>query len=335
MKKAGSRVLIIIVIAFILINFLALLGVSIAHGSVFARVDYKDYDSDKYLVYDDIDKQAYPRETLKINAGDHSLTGYLYGKETKKGLIIVSPGHRDPNDVKLYEIMYFVDNGWMVLCYDYTGCYTSEGARMIGYIQAPKDLNTVIDYVASEARFSNIPVLLFGHSLGGYASTAVLQYGKKVTAVVAASGFDSQKEQWMYSVKANTGGFGKILQPYAGIYMDLKFGKEASLSAVDGINSTDIPVLIFSGTDENFYGGESRVYIKRDQITNKNCELILMDKPNHNGHYDYFLTDEAVKYQARVKSGEIKKVDKFLYCEHDKKIMDTINDFFTKATQNR
>ncbi|MDF2543864.1 MAG: dipeptidyl aminopeptidase/acylaminoacyl-peptidase-like protein [Herbinix sp.] len=55
--------------------------------------------------------------------------GYLYGLNNTKGLIIVSPGHRDTNDIKLPEITYFVNKGWMVLCYDYTGCYRSEGDK--------------------------------------------------------------------------------------------------------------------------------------------------------------------------------------------------------------
>lgn len=111
--------------------------------------------------------------------------------------------------------MYFVDNGWMVLCYDYTGCYDSEGNSMVGYVQAPKDLNAEIHYVESEAQFDNIPILLFGHSLGAYASTAVLQYGNDITAVVAALGFDDPKEQWEYSVKRLTGR--SLLEAYAGI----------------------------------------------------------------------------------------------------------------------
>lgn len=327
MRKLLSRTLKIIIGATILLSILAILGINISHGQIFSRADYDEYEVDRLLTYSDIDEQAYPRKTLEIISGDNTLAGYLYGAESQKGLIIVSPGHRDPNDVKLYEIMYFVDNGWMVLCYDYTGCYNSEGNSMVGYVQAPKDLNAVIHYVESEAQFDNIPILLFGHSLGAYASTSVLQYGNDITAVVAASGFDDPKEQWEYSVKRSTGVFGALLEAYAGIYMNIKFGDKAHFSAVDGINSTDIPVFVISGTDDEFYGGESKIYIKKDKITNANCRFMLMDKPYHNGHYDYFLTDRALAYKARVNNDEIEKIDKGLYFEHDKKIMDTINDF--------
>lgn len=107
--------------------------------------------------------------------------------------MVISPGHRDPNDVKLYEITYFVEKGWMVLCYDYTGCYNSQGSNMVGYTQSVHDLDAVLNYMEKETRFQSLPVVLFGHSLEAYASAAVLQYGHDIKAAVVASGFDTPK----------------------------------------------------------------------------------------------------------------------------------------------
>ena len=50
-----------------------------------------------------------------------------------------------------------------------------------------------------------------------------------------------------------------------------------------------------------------------------------MDKKNHNGHYDYFLTDAALEYQ---KSEPKADVDKELYMEHDEEVMNRIIDFY-------
>lgn len=51
-----------------------------------------------------------------------------------------------------------------------------------------------------------------------------------------------------------------------------------------------------------------------------------MDKPEHNGHYSYFLTDAAIEYQKTNPKGSI---DKNLYMEHDKAILEMICSFFT------
>lgn len=49
-----------------------------------------------------------------------------------------------------------------------------------------------------------------------------------------------------------------------------------------------------------------------------------MDEEDHNGHYDYFLTDAALKYQAEKPAAPI---DKKLYMEHDEEVMNMMIEF--------
>ena len=53
-----------------------------------------------------------------------------------------------------------------------------------------------------------------------------------------------------------------------------------------------------------------------------------MDQKNHNGHYDYFLTDAALNYQASKPKVD---VDKELYMEHDVDVMQMIIDFYSNS----
>lgn len=332
MKKAllvieRKRILIffIVIVAIVVFPYIAIM---VAHSIVFSRADYEKYDMVHYVTYEDCDTEKYPREELRIVSGENDLVAYLYGQESEKGLIIISPGHRDASDIKLYEILFFVDQGWSVLCFDYTGCYGSQGKNMVGYIQAVKDLDAVLTYVENEERFQNIPLFLFGHSLGGYATAAVLQEGHEVDAAIVASGFDMPIEQWKYSIERNTGILRRITSKYAGLFMQLRFGNDAYISAVDGINSVDIPVLVISGTEDEYYGGPSPIYDKRDEISNPNCTCILLEGE---GHYDYFLSNEALNYQKVV--GDVDEVDKWLYMEHDVEFMQELSDFFEKCTE--
>ena len=50
-----------------------------------------------------------------------------------------------------------------------------------------------------------------------------------------------------------------------------------------------------------------------------------LDQENHNEHYTYFLTDNAVEYQKSKPQG---KIDKRLYMEHDESVMNMIRDFY-------
>lgn len=200
MKKVIKVIAILLAVTYFVI---APVVITVIHGKVMSKCTYDEYKSGMYLVYDEV-AANYPREKIQVPSGENNLSAYLYGKDNKKGLIVVSPGHRDANDVKLYEIMYFVDAGYQVICFDYTGCYTSEGDTFGKYTQAVYDLDAILTYCDNNVAFSDMPVYLFGHSLGGYATGAVLNYDHRVDAAVVASGFDCAKEQWECSVKRFT-----------------------------------------------------------------------------------------------------------------------------------
>ena len=323
--RIKKRILILFTIIAILYLIITPLTIFIVHSLVMSKCTYKEHDSDKFLIYADV-AEKYPREKFEIASGKNTLSAWLYGKENSKGLIVVAPGHRDSNDKKLYEIMYFVDAGFQVLCFDYTGCYTSEGSTFGGYTQAVYDLDAVLSWCDKNEQFKTLPVYLFGHSLGGYAVTAVLNYPHRIDAVVSASGFNSAKEQWECSIKRFTGPAYFLIKPINLLFIHFKYGADKNLSAVSGINKTHIPVFVISAEDDIFYGGKtSPIYQKQNMITNQKCKYLLMDQPEHNGHYSYFLTDAAIEYQ---KTNPKDNIDKNLYMEHDKAIMQIICSFF-------
>lgn len=326
-SKKSKKILKLMNVTVICILFLSLLifcGIYITHSIVFSRADYDQYDAQHCLVYDDIDAEKYPREQIYVASGENRISAFYYQTTNSKGLIVVAPGHRDPNDIKLYEICYFVDNGYSVICFDYTGCYSSSGDSMNGYSQCVYDLDALLDYIEVDEKFQSMPIYLFGHSMGAYAVSAVLQYKHNIKKVIAASGFDTPQEQWQYSIERYTGIFYPIIKPFNTLFINIKYGNDKDLSAIDGINSVTIPVLIISAEEDIFYGGYSPLYEKQNEIVNPNCTFMLMDTENHNGHYDYFLTDAALEYQA---SNPSMPIDKELYMEHDEKLMNTMIEF--------
>lgn len=323
------KTIIRVIVCIAAVSVLILSSIAIAHMVTFSRADYDKYDSERFLVYDDIDKDKYPREQLLVKSGNNDISAFLYANDDAKGVIVVAPGHRDANDIKLYEIRYFVDAGYSVVCLDYTGCYTSGGNSMKGYNQSVYDMDALLDNIEADKRFEDMPIFLFGHSMGAYAVCAQLQFGHNIAKVVAASGFDTPEEQWQYSIKRCTGIFYPIIQPFNSLFINLKYGDDKDLSAVEGINSVSIPVLVISAEEDPFYGGKSPIYERQNEIINPNCTFVLMDEDNHNGHYDYFLTDAALEYAAE---NPMPPVDKELYMEHDAGVMKMIIEFFDRIS---
>lgn len=334
MKKIYICLLLILAVV-VLFSIAALVGINHSYNQVFSRCTIDQYNTRYNITYDDIDQDKYPREQLSIRSGANILDAYLYNSSSQKGLIVISLGHRCYSEQQLTTITQFVDWGWMVLCYDYTGSFGSTGDDLVGYTQAPADLDAVLTYIEQSPSFNDLPIILYGHSLGAYATAAALQYPHSIIAAVAASGFDLPIEQWSYSVRSHTGAFGPILAPYAELLMKLKFGKKAYFSAIDGINSVSIPILLISGTTDEFYGEVSSIYVHQDKITNPNCSLILMDKENHHDHYDYFFTDAALAYQKSLSSNQSSaRIDKFLFSQQDTTFFAAINSFMEGALPN-
>ena len=78
MNKKIIRVLTIIAICIVTVLALGFCGVAIAHMVVFSRADYDEYDSEHFLVYDDIDKEKYPREQIIVQSGENDISAFLY-----------------------------------------------------------------------------------------------------------------------------------------------------------------------------------------------------------------------------------------------------------------
>lgn len=342
-KKIILRSLLGVGCLFILFSITAFVGIGHAFTKEFRRCEMADYDSTKLLVYSDFDSIQYPRERMRIPSGENQLDAFLYAPaksytgSPSRGLVIVTPGHQDYSSIKLPEIVAFADYGWSVLCFDVTGCYGSTGKSMKGFTQAVRDLDAVLTYVESDDRFSSLPIMLFGHSKGAYASTAVMLFpGHRVRAIVAASGLNSPVEQWRYTVRKRTGVLGGILSPYASLVAICKQGFDSRLTAIDGINAAGqrgIPVLLYAGTEDPYFGQVSSIYAHSDLITNPNCYIKVQDRENHRGHVDYFYTDSALASQKQVHTlGHLPPdFDKHLYVQHDPAIMAEINAFFSNA----
>ncbi|MCR5655174.1 MAG: alpha/beta fold hydrolase [Lachnospiraceae bacterium] len=304
------------------------IGFKIAHEykTAFARVDYDSFRSDKAFLYEETDTEKYPRTEEKVMSDGNELATFFYRQESPKGVIVVAPGHTDANDIKIYEIQYFYDAGYDVVCFDYRGYYNSTGEGLGSFSNAAHDLDAVLSCVEELPEYEDLPLYLFGHSMGAYACCAVLPGGHRIDKVVAASGFDTPKEQLLCQTRMETGALYPVIRPMALCVIELLYGEEADLSAIAGINSCDLPILILSGTTDRYYDYDvSPLYAKSSEVTNPNCRFVLLDKEGHNDHYGYFLTDEAVKYRA---SRPEAPVDRALYMQHDPVMMQEIIDFY-------
>lgn len=324
---------------FVLFSIISFVAIKINFDDIFDRTVEKDLTAS--LRYEDV-KDQYERELFKFVSGENTLQGYLYGAENTKGLVVVSHGMGGGAENYFSESMYFVEHGYQVFCYDNTGCYQSEGKNSVGLPQSVIDLDAALDYIESQERFLGLPVYLLGHSWGAYAVTSIFNYeGHDIAASVSVSGFNNPATmviEWCNDMMGKPLTF--LLRPYLYIYQKLIFGEVFGYTAVDGINSADVPVLLIHGdADTTILMDGAATVAYMDEVTNPNAECVIWTKEGRNGHSNLFYSDDALAYLEALNvehralyqeyDEEIPyEVDKAFYDKIDKaKVSDLAEDF--------
>jgi pimeloyl-ACP methyl ester carboxylesterase len=242
----------------------------------------------EYAVWEEKNPVKYSREEVYFNSGGNKLQGFIYGRGNANGLVVVSEGLGSTADGYLPMIMYFVDKGWRVFAFNNTGVGGSEGESVRGLTQSVIDLDAALTYIENSGGFNGLPVMLAGHSWGGYGVCAVLHYNHDIKAVVSFAGFNSSGEIFQEQGIAMTGSWYYMLKPQMWIIEKQLFGDLTNLSAVDGINKSGIPVMIVHcANDEVIPAHTTSIYAHRAKITNPYVEIVYREGEDAAGHYPH------------------------------------------------
>ena len=262
----------------------------------FPRVQRHDEEINAKLRYADYE-EMYPRQLVGFLSGENDLQGYVYGGDQKKGLMVLSHGLGGGADSYLPQIFDFLDRGYGVFAYDSTGSFDSEGGSTRGFPQAIRDLEAALDFIGTREDLSSMPILLFGHSWGGYAAANVISTHPEVRGVISVSGANSSMEMVMEQGKRSMGPFIYTQYPFLWIYERILFGSDASRSAVEAINGSNIPILIIHGSeDEMVDPGGSAIMAHEEELREQDVRIMTLSRAGRNGHSDLFYSEEAKSY---------------------------------------
>ncbi len=251
----------------------------------------------RYSAYAD----RYPRAPHTFYSGKNRLQGYLYGAENTGALLVFAHGIGAGHESYIKEILWMVDHGWRVFAYDATGSCESEGKGTVGLVQSALDLNAALSYIESDKTLSDRPVCLMGHSWGGYAASAVLNFPHKVTASVSISGYNRAVEMIIQYACGVIGPAGHLLYPFAYLENKAAFGNLASLNAVDGINKSGVPVMIVHGSDDKLIPTDKvSILSYAERIQNPQVVYYIADKENQDGHNSIFDDEKALEHLQEV-----------------------------------
>jgi len=295
-QSKRKRLPIIVAVFFMLILLAPMLPTVIIYNYTFGRRAESPAHR-VFLTYRDV--AGLDRRVVVFPSGDNFLMGYVFGEDNYKGLVVIAHSFGDGAEGYFNVVQYFVERGWRVFTYDKTGSHNSSGDSTVGLVQSMLDLDAALHFIAAQEW--ELPIMLFGHSWGGFASTAVLNFDHEINAVVSLAGYNRPVQVLQDTSERVIGRAGVLTHPYLWAHQRLLFGRNASLTAVSGINSGDVPVKIIHGTADWLIRYDSAGIINyRYDITNPNVVFVTHHLPHHNSHMNLLMTEDASAYATEL-----------------------------------
>ncbi len=199
---------------------------------------------------EDFDGLSREKYTFPSDKGQ-MLTGYKYyrGSEAPKGMVVLAHGFGGGGQRCYMNIAdYFASNGYWVFAYDATGNDESEGEAVGGLPQGIIDLDYALRFVKSE--FGGLPIVLWGHSWGGYSVGSVIKLHPDVKAAVIVSGFNESLDMLETEGRKIVGNVIDFVLPVFKKHEQKTFGEYASMSILNSLASTEVPALFVHSEDD-------------------------------------------------------------------------------------
>lgn len=307
-----------ICIGILFVIFLILLSMAIKIRKNVFSCRYDDKHTLKY--YETSDFPSMQEKPISFKSQKITINGKLYSSkefDSYKALIVLchalGPGHKPYMKI----IDELIKKDYLVLAFDARGCELSEGKSVIGFGSALINLDDCLKYVESDKELSSYPLILLGHSMGGYAVNNITRYNHKINGIISISSCNTSYG-CLYEELTHTSGMAMgIFKFFFRIFDFLKFGKKGTYASVDAFEQSDIDHLLIAGKLDTIMDYHFNQEFFETQLED-NPHYTFLDVEDR--YHQAYVTKEAADYDNKttIEYYELKG-------EHQGKIPPTIN----------
>lgn len=256
--------------------------------------------------FDGLEREKY---VFTSNEGQ-KITGYVYkkGDTEPKGLIVLAHGFGGGGHCSYMDVAdYFASNGYNVFAYDATGNDESEGESVKGLPQGVIDLDYALNYIKADEELSDLPLMLWGHSWGGYSVCSVSKLHPEIEGIISVAGFNSSLDM-IENVGRNMAG--DAIDYAMPLFEDLekdKFGDFATMNVLESLERATADVLIYHSADDDVIPIE----LSYDKYYEKfaDNERFTFVRFEDRGHNYIFNSAESLEYREKVNADYKKYVE--------------------------
>lgn len=312
--------ILIVVIALIIFCYLAagIIVVFLANYKLFS-VRGKDINNDCYLKYEDF--HTLNRSEYEVFYKDATIKGFIYtsnnDNEKYKGFIILSHGMWSSHVTYLSDIEYLTGLGYKVLGYDNYGVCLSGGNNQVSLAHSIYVLDVVISDVERRNLNEDLDILLYGHSMGGYATSCNLKNHQEIKKAIIRSAPISPSISGRDLLIKNNKYLGYFLYPIINLCFYLLYGRKENQSSISSLKKNKkTNILLIHAENDNivpFKNSLARYFLNHKQ---DNIEVFISKVGKHNSIMEESSMDNYVKlkneYYRLVKENDSSKIDSFL-----------------------
>lgn len=219
-----------------------------------------DYLVDKHVhynvVYDARDFGLPAPDSLTLKTADgFCIFAYEVCPKQPKGVVICLPGIENPSVTAFYgHAAEFFKANVATIMPDLRGHGKSDGNRICLAYEEARDVKAVTDYIKSNAKYKDVPVIVMGVSMGGAVAIRSIGENKDIDGLIALSAFSSLED----FLQASREAFLPMIpaEQLAGITRQVvkeKYGVDSSVNsplyALRGLNNR--PVLMMHSRQDS------------------------------------------------------------------------------------
>ena len=209
---------------------------------------------------------------------------YNYDNYYQDKLILFCPGMGPGHTAYFSEIDTLCKAGYRVLTLDYTGCGESKGPYL-GSLNTPtRDTMDLLNLLNLDK-----PIVVMGHSLGGFTALKVASLRKEITKVVVMSPIVTIRPMIFNASKS------KFITHFVLKY-ERKVEKEYDkIDVPNYLKTTSDDILFIQSVDDPMVPYETSLKVA-EESNNPHIQTIKFENRKHNPNY----TLEAVQYMNEV-----------------------------------
>jgi len=297
----------------ILTILLVIIFIYVIAAPLFVDFMYSTMGFNSKVVYHEFktpEEYGFEVEEKRLNTSDnYEIQIYEVIKDNSKGIVIMFTGIMNPSVTYMYglaQLMY--DSGYASILVDVRGHGESDGDKITFAVEEIKDAQAVVDYINSNPKYSDKPIIAMGVSMGGAVAVNAASTIDDIDGLISMSAYSSWSDVAIDTLEV--GGyprwFANLIKPGIEIHGLLSYGldfieyrpeetiKQIGDKPILFMHSEEddqVPIGNFYRLYENYKGDNAEVWIREG-----GAHFILHGVGLDNPYPDEEYCEKVIKY---------------------------------------